>query len=361
VEYTPEEAKTTTVYLCYSSGTTGKQKGVESTHLNIVSNVMQILAIEKEAHSGMVYVGVMPFYHIYGLTLAMHLVIILGASCVVIPKFDFEGFCRVIQDYKVTVAHIVPPIVLALVKHPKAEDYDLSSLQLVLSGAAPLSKELSETFYKVHKIKNKQGYGLTETSPVTHLCTTDDIVPGSCGILLPNIECKLIDEDGQELGYNTPGEICVRGPNIMKGYLNNKKATDDVIDKDGYFHTGDIAHVDENGHFYIVDRVKELIKYKGFQVAPAELEALLLTHPLISDAAVIGVYSKDEETENPAAYIVPKHKSQCTKEFSEEIKKFVDEKVAPHKKLRGGVIFIDQIPKSASGKILRRKLRENHS
>jgi acyl-coenzyme A synthetase/AMP-(fatty) acid ligase len=260
------------------------------------------------------------------------------------------------------LAFVVPPIVLLLVKSPKAKEYDLSSLQLLITGAAPLSKELSESFYDVHKIKIKQGYGLTETSPVTHLGITEDIVPGSCGVLLPNIECKLISEDGQEVvGYNTNGELCVRGPNIMKGYLHNKEATDAVFDQDGYFHTGDIANVDENGNFYIVDRVKELIKYKGFQVAPAELEAILLTHPLISDAAVIGVYSEDEATELPIAYVVTQQNVQHTDELSEEIKNFVDGKVAPHKRLRGGVIYIDKIPKSISGKILRRELKSRHT
>ncbi|CAG8662257.1 10304_t:CDS:2, partial [Funneliformis mosseae] len=241
VEYTPEEVKETTAFLCYSSGTSGKQKGVETTHLNMVANVSQILAIEQEAHPGIVYMGVLPFFHIYGLNLLMHFVLVLGASCVVISKFEFESFCRVIENYKVSIAHIVPPIVLLLVKSPITKKYNLSSLQLIISGAAPLSKDLIESFYNVHKINIKQGYGLTETTPVTHLDLTTDIVYGSCGILVPNMECKLISEDGQEVGYNTPGEVCVRGPNVMKGYLNNKETTDAVIDKDGFFHTGDVG------------------------------------------------------------------------------------------------------------------------
>jgi len=275
--------------------------------------------------------------------------------------FEFETFCRIIQDYKVSVAHIVPPIALSLAKNSKAKEYDLSSLKFLISGAAPLSKELSESLYEIHKIKVKQGYGLTETSPVTHLGLSEDIIYGSCGILLPNIECKLISEDGQEVGYNTEGELCVRGPNVMKGYWHNKAATDSVFDQDGFFHTGDVAVVDENGNFYIVDRLKELIKYKGFQIAPAELEAVLLSHPLISDAAVIGEYSKNDETEFPVAYVVTQKDVQHTDELSKEIKNFVDSKVAPHKKLRGGVIYIDKIPKSPSGKILRRELRDRHS
>jgi len=198
VEFTPEEAKNTTAYICYSSGTSGKQKGVETTHYNVVSNVLQISSVELETNSDMVYVGVLPFYHIYALTVNMHFTLNFKATCVVISKFDFETFCRVIQDYKVTITHIVPPIILALVKNPKVKEYDFSSLQLVISGAAPLSRELSESFYKEHKIKIKQGYGLTETSPVVFLGFTDDVIPGSCGILLPNLECKLIDTENDE-------------------------------------------------------------------------------------------------------------------------------------------------------------------
>ncbi|CAG8510355.1 6925_t:CDS:10 [Funneliformis caledonium] len=336
VEFTPEEAKSTTAYLCYSSGTTGKNKGVETTHTNIVSNLAQLSAFEKGFTNQTSLIGFLPFFHMYGLIFLIHLVILKGASCVILPKFELELFCRVIQDYKVNLATVVPPVVLLLVKNPIAKKYDLSSLQLAISAAAPLSKELSNDFTKIHKIPIKQAYGLTETSPITHLAMTDNIVDGSIGILLPNVECKIVSVDGQELGYNEPGEFYVRGPN---GYLNNKVATDMCIDKDGWFHTGDIGFADP-------------------QVAPAELESVLIIHPLIDDAAVVGVYSNDGVTEYPAAFVVLKTNIIQSDQIKEEIKEFVSQRVADHKRLRGGVYFIDQIPKSPSGKILRRLLRD---
>ncbi|CAI2172452.1 4263_t:CDS:10 [Funneliformis geosporum] len=340
IEYSPEEAKLTTAFLCYSSGTTGKNKGVETTHYNIVSNLAQLSAFEK------------------GFTHETSLIGFLGASCVILPKFELEIFCRAIQDYKVNLAPVVPPVVLLLVKSPIARKYDLSSLRLAISAAAPLSKELSNEFVKIHKIPIKQAYGLTETSPITHMAETDNIINGSIGILLPNMECKIVSENGQELGCNEFGELYVRGPNVMKGYLNNKEATDICIDSDGWFRTGDEVFADSRENFFIVDRVKELIKYKGFQVAPAELESVLLTHPSIADAAVIGVHSNESATEYPAAYVVLQKDIIQSDEIKEEIKLFVSQRVSNHKWLRGGIYFTDQIPKSPSGKILRRLLRD---
>ncbi|RIA89002.1 hypothetical protein C1645_851678 [Glomus cerebriforme] len=359
VEFTPEEAKSITAYLCYSSGTTGLSKGVETTHFNIVSNLAQLNAFENNIKHNSTLMGVLPFFHIYGLVILIHFIILKGATCVILPKFELRPFCRIIQDYKVDIAPIVPPIILLLVKDPIVRKYNLSSLQLVISGAAPLSKELSNEFvetYKAYGTSIKQGYGLTETSPVTHLVRAN-FVNGSIGVLIPNMECKIISEDNQELGYNETGEICLRGPNIMKGYLNNRKATDACIDSDGWFHTGDVGYVDIHGNFFIIDRVKELIKYKGSQVAPAELEAILLTHPSIADAAVIGVYSNEQATELPLAFVVLQQNKIKSDQMKEEIKNFVSLRVAQHKRLRGGVYFIDQIPKSPSGKILRRFLK----
>ncbi|CAG8613767.1 5422_t:CDS:10 [Funneliformis caledonium] len=359
IEYTSEEAKSTTAFLCYSSGTTGKNKGVETTHYNMVSNLAQLSAFEKGFTHETSFIGFLPFFHIYGKVFLLHLIILKGASCVILPKFELEIFCRAIQDYKVNLAPVVPPVILLLVKSPIARKYDLSSLRLLISAAAPLSKELTNDFFKIHKIPIKQAYGLTETSPITHLVETDNIIQGSIGILLPNIECKIISENGQELGCNELGELYVRGPNVMKGYLNNKKATDMCIDSDGWFRTGDEVYADSQENFFIVDRVKELIKYKGFQVAPAELESILLTHPSIDDAAVIGVYSDENATEYPTAFVVLQKDINQSDEMKEEIKEFVSQRVSNHKKLRGGVYFTDQIPKSPSGKILRRFLRES--
>ncbi|CAI2174849.1 6743_t:CDS:2 [Funneliformis geosporum] len=357
IEYSSEEAKSTTAYLCYSSGTTGRSKGVETTHANMVANVHQIHNVEGVIDDESIYLSVLPFFHIYGLLFFVHLVILKGATIVIMPKFDLTTFCRIIQEYKINAIPVVPPIIVLLVKHPIARKYDLSSLNICLSGAAPLSKELAEEFNKMYNIQIKQGYGLTE-SPITHVSATDLVIHGSVGRLLPNMECKILSQGGEELGYNQPGELCIRGPTVMKSYLNNKAATDACIDPEGWLHTGDIATVDETGNFYIVERVKELIKYKGFQIPPAELESLLLTHPSIADAAVIGIYSNQEATEYPVAYVVLQQNIPKSDQLKEEIKGFIAQNVANYKKLRGGVLFIDQIPKSESGKILRRILRE---
>ncbi len=270
------------------------------------------------------------------------------------PRFDLEQFLQIMQDHKITRAYLVPPIVLALAKHPLVDKFDLSSLELILSGAAPLGQELQQTVEKRLGCRALQGYGLTETSPVTHVIPDDDTSEkaGSIGPLVPSTEAKVVDVDnGTELEANQRGEIWVRGPQIMKGYLNNEEATSHTIDADGFLHTGDIGYADDDGYFYIVDRLKELIKYKGFQVPPAELEALLLGHESIGDAAVIPV--PDEEAgEIPKAYIV---KSGDVGE--EDVISWVAERVAAHKKIRR-VEFVDEIPKSAPGKILRRVLVE---
>ncbi|POG59609.1 hypothetical protein GLOIN_2v1720803 [Rhizophagus irregularis DAOM 181602=DAOM 197198] len=358
VEYTPEEVKSTTAYLCYSSGTTGKNKGVETTHYNMVSNLSQLDVFEDQINHENVYIGTLPSFHIYGLTLFIHFVILKGASCVLLRKFELEKFCRAIQDYKVNIAPIVPPIVLLLVNNPIARKYDLSSLKLAISAAAPLSKDLCKKFVEIYKAPIKQAYGLTETTPFAIVAKTDNIVDGSIGILLPNVECKIISENNKELEYDEEGEFCIRGPNVMKGYLNNKEATDACIDSDGWFHTGDLGYADSQGNFFIVDRVKELIKYKGFQVAPAELESVLLTHPSIIDCAVTGIYSDEQATEYPLAYVVLKQNEIQSDELKKEIKDFVSQRVAPHKKLRGGIYFTDKIPKTPAGKILRRFLKE---
>jgi len=262
---------------------------------------------------------------------------------------------------------IVPPVCLAILHHPATNKYDLKSLQVLLSGAAPLSDSLIRAVH--NKLKSVgantivlQGYGLTEMSPVTHILPGDASLSkaGSVGILLPNLEARLIGDDGTSAKPGETGELWLRGPTVMKGYLNNPTATNESITADGWYKTGDVCSRDAEGYFTIVDRIKELIKYKGFQVAPAEMEALLLQHPKIVDAAVVGVHSEKEATELPRAYVVPKVKPQPGPEsvaFSEEIQEWIKSRVARHKFLRGGVVIIDQVPKSAAGKILRRELR----
>lgn len=265
-----------------------------------------------------------------------------------------EVFLSAVQEYKITKAPLVPPIILGLAKHPLVDQYDLSSLELVMSGAAPLGAEVAREASNRVGCKIAQGYGMTEASPVTHLTPTNqgDGKIGSLGLPIPNTEVMIVSpETGQPLGKNENGEIWIRGPQIMKGYLNRPDATEESIDSDGWYHTGDIGYVDDEGYFYAVDRMKELIKYKGMQVAPAELEALLLTHESIADAAVIPV--EDEEAgELPKAFIVLKQNQSLNEP---DVMDFVAQRVAPHKKIRI-VEFVSEIPKSASGKILRRVL-----
>ena len=339
------------VALPYSSGTTGLPKGVMLTHQNLVSNICQMEGLNYFTEQD-VLIGVLPLFHIYGLMVVLNMGLYKGTTIVTVPRFELEPFLQTLQDYEVTLAHLVPPIVLALSKNPIVANYKLPKLKTIFSGAAPLDENLTRACMDRLDCDVRQGYGMTETSPVTHSSPADrsQVRFGSVGVPAPNTECKVVDlETGQELGPNQEGEVCVRGPQIMKGYLNRPEATAHTIDADRWLHTGDIGFADEGGHFFIVDRAKELIKYKGFQVPPAELEALLLTHEDVADAAVIPL-PDDEAGEVPKAYIVLKGEAT-----PEELMEFVAERVAPHKKIRF-VEFIDKIPKSPSGKILRRVL-----
>ncbi len=339
------------VALPYSSGTTGLPKGVMLTHYNLVANICQMEGLDYFTENDTL-ICVLPLFHIYGLVVILNMGLYTGATIVTMPRFDLEQFLETIAKYGVTLAHLVPPIVLALSKNPIVNDYDLSKLNTIFSGAAPLDENLTRACMERLNCQIRQGYGMTETSPVTHSSPADpkQVKFGSVGPPAPNTECKIIDlASGEMLGANKEGEVCVRGPQIMKGYLDRAEATAQTIDTEGWLHTGDIGYTDEDGHFFIVDRAKELIKYKGFQVPPAELEAVLLTHPAIADAAVIPC--PDEEAgEVPKAFVVLRGEAT-----GDQIKEFVAEFVAPHKRIRF-VEFIDKIPKSASGKILRRVL-----
>jgi acyl-CoA synthetase (AMP-forming)/AMP-acid ligase II len=298
--------------------------------------------------------GVLPFFHIYGMVLILNLAIYRGITLVTMPRFDMQQFLELVQKHRITSLNLVPPLILGLAKQPIVDKYDLSSVRIIGSGAAPLGPELEKACGKRLQCDIYQGYGLTEVAGASHVNNADapPEKQGSVGKVLPNTETRIIDtETGAELGANESGEVCIRGPHVMPGYLNNQEATDGCIDKDGWFHTGDIGFADEDGYFFIVDRVKELIKYKGYQVAPAELEAILLAHPDIADAAVIP--SPDEEAgEVPKAFVVR------TGDISaQEILDHVASIVAPTKKIRL-LEFVDEIPKSAAGKILRRILVE---
>ncbi|KAF8312640.1 AMP binding protein [Clavulina sp. PMI_390] len=369
-----------TALMCYSSGTTGLSKGVETTHRNIVT-LLQIywpfrpkFDINKD-----VEMGLLPLYHIFGIIKLLCLSMWAGLPVVLIPKFEPVLFFKTVETYKISLVKLVPPVLVHLATHPAFEQHDLKSLWHLFSGAAPLGEGLvrrvKARFEKVHGTKPYivQGYGLTEMSPTTHMLPDADDMRkvGSIGLLLPTLECRLIDEDGNDVekGSGKPGELWMRGKSVMKGYMNNPVATANTITKDGWFKSGDVAVRDDEGYFYIVDRKKELIKYKGFQVPPADLEAVLLTNEKVADAGVIGIESQEQATELPRAYVVPTDSAllpsanpppspAAVRAYEEEVAEWIKTKVAKHKYLRGGVKVVDIIPKSGAGKILRRELRE---
>jgi 4-coumarate--CoA ligase len=341
------------VVLPYSSGTTGVNKGVMLSHRNLVANVAQVLSA-ADIREDETFIAVLPFFHIYGMQVLMNTGLRAGATIVTMPRFELEEFLRLHQDHGITRSFVAPPIVVALAKHPLVDQYDLSKLEQVFSGAAPLSAELALEAGARLGCEVVQGYGMTELSPVSHLTPPGMFKPGSCGVTAPSTVTLIVDPVTQEeLGVDQDGEVCIKGPQVMLGYLGNQAATDAIFDREGWLHTGDIGHIDADGHLYVVDRLKELIKYKGFQVPPAELEALLLTHPAVADAAVVGI--PDEEAgEIPVAHVVLRPGAEVT---PEELQEYVAGQVAHYKQIRK-VVITDVIPKSASGKILRRVLRD---
>ncbi|CAG7875522.1 hypothetical protein BRARA_E01620 [Brassica rapa] len=350
------------VALPYSSGTTGLPKGVMLTHKGLVTSVAQQVDGDNPNlyfHSDDVILCVLPLFHIYALNSIMLCGLRVGASILIMPKFEINLLLELIQRCKVTVAPMVPPIVLAMAKSPETEKYDLSSIRVVKSGAAPLGKELEDAVSaKFPNAKLGQGYGMTEAGPVLAMSLGFAKEPfpvksGACGTVVRNAEMKIIDPDtGDSLSKNKPGEICIRGHQIMKGYLNNPAATAETIDKDGWLHTGDIGLIDDDDELFIVDRLKELIKYKGFQVAPAELEALLIGHQDITDVAVVAM-KEEAAGEVPVAFVV---KSKDSELSEDDVKQFVAKQVVFYKRINK-VFFVESIPKAPSGKILRKDLR----
>lgn len=337
--------------LPFSSGTTGVPKGVMLSHRNVLSNMLQVDAIEKFNVATLL---LLPIFHIYPFLL-MNLSLYQGVAQVHLPKFEPETLLSALQKYKIPKAHVVPPVAIFLAKHPMVDNYDLSSMTHLVSAAAPMGADTETQVKQRLNVEVKQAYGMTEMSPCTHYTTDDSTCAGSIGQLVPNTELKImsLDDSKTELAVGEKGELWARGPQIMLGYKGNKEATANTIMEDGFLRTGDIGYVDQDGFGYIVDRVKELIKYKGHQIAPAELEDVLLSHPSIADASCIRGKDQDGE-EFPKAYVVMKPDHSLSEQ---QIIDYVAERVAPFKKVRG-VAFIDQIPKTPTGKILRRELQQ---
>ncbi|MGV8951021.1 MAG: AMP-binding protein [Cypionkella sp.] len=336
--------------LPYSSGTTGLPKGVMLSHRNLVVNVDQALAVIKILPDETM-VAFLPFFHIYGMNVMLNTHLIAGARLICMPRFDLAAFLGFVQDHKVRMTMAVPPVTNAMAKHPMVDDYDISSLKVFVSAAAPLGAELSNACAARTGAMTMQGYGMTELSPISHFSNEEHTVPGGVGFTVPNTLCKIIDAEGRALGVDAEGELCIKGPQVMMGYLNNPEATARTIDAEGWLHTGDIACFDADGQLFIRDRLKELIKVKGFQVAPAEVEAVLQSYKGVLDAAVIGV-PDDEAGEVPMAFVVLAEGIQVP-----DIAAFLAKELSHYKQPKQ-IEVIEAVPKSASGKILRRVLKD---
>jgi 4-coumarate--CoA ligase len=322
------------------------------THRNLVTNADQaqvVLNIQPEETT----VVFLPLFHIYALEIMAILYLAQGGRLVTMPRFDLPQYLELCARFKSPRLWIVPPVAIALAKHPLVDEYDLSHVVIANSAAAPLGADVAGAVAARLSCSVTQGYGMTELSPVCHIGSAGVSPAGSVGRTIPNTQCRVVvPESGVDAEPGAEGEIWVRGPQVMKGYLNRPDATAETVDADGWLHTGDVGRFDADGNLYITDRVKELIKYKGFQIAPAELEAALLTHPGVADVAVIGVADADAG-EVPMAFVVPAAEAPTLS----GLQAFCAERLAHYKEIQR-LEIVTEVPKSASGKILRRVLRD---
>ncbi|KAL1193189.1 OPC-6:CoA ligase [Cardamine amara subsp. amara] len=347
--------KEDTAMMLYSSGTTGPSKGVISSHGNLTAYVARFISVNLNRDE--IYLCTVPMFHTYGLLAFAMATVALGSTVVILRRFDLHEMMASVEKYKATILALAPPVLVAMVNDAdliKAK-YDLSSLRTVRCGGAPLSKEATVMFLEKYPTVNIfQGYALTESNGGG--ASIDSVEEsrryGTAGLLSSGLEARIVDPDtGRIMGVKQTGELWLRGPSLTKGYFKNEKATKETINSEGWLKTGDVCYIDDDGFLFIVDRLKELIKYKGYQVPPAELEILLLNHPEILDAAVIPFPDK-EAGQYPMAYVVRKPKSNVSEK---QLIDFISKQVAPYKKIRK-VAFIDSIPKTSSGKTLRKDL-----
>ncbi|KAF2904079.1 hypothetical protein ILUMI_02096 [Ignelater luminosus] len=360
-DFEPEEYDISeTALIMSSSGTTGHPKGVQLSHENIRSAILPFSNPNHGAYSSKdATVLVPPFYHLFGL-LHEFCAVIIGIKVIIMDGFNPEVYLKAIQDYKATILNAVPPLVHFLARSPLVDEYDLSAVKDIVCGGAPLSSTVEKEFEdRFPKLKVRQLYGLTEASgmcvAIPRSCLPNK--DGTAGVLIENVLAKIVDvETNKSVCSYKVGEICFKGPMVMKGYFSNPDATKNCFDEEGFLHTGDLGYYDEDGYFYVVDRIKELIKYKGFQVPPAELETLLLSHPAVKDCGVIGI-SDERAGQVPLAFVVPKEEAVVVEK---ELVDYVAERISVTKRLYGGVKFVKEIPKTPSGKILRRKLVDIH-
>ena len=350
VKVTPGDIAT----ICYTSGTTGRSKGAMLTHRNLVANCEQWQRMERgRAKESDVLLLVLPLFHIYAMNNAMNLYLCAGATIVLVRRFDALYVLEQIQKHRCTMFHGVPPMYITWVNTPTLGDYDLSSMRSAFSGAASLPVQVLDRFQTVTGIEIVEGYGLTETSPTTHgNCAGAVSKPGTVGPPIPGVEARLVDDEDRDVLPGTPGEIICRGENITIGYWRSPTATAEAL-RNGWFHTGDIATIDEDGYYRIVDRKKDMINSGGFKVWPREVEEVLFWHPAVREAAVVAMPDA-HWGERPIAYVALKEGQTVTQE---ELMAYCKAHLASYK-APSLIKFRDELPKLPTGKVLRRVLRE---